>query len=334
MAKEKYSGPLEAGREICCYRLEGPLGAGGMGEVWVARHRMLDRPAAVKMIRPEALGADENSRRQVVRRFVREARATAALRSHHTIELHDFGVTEEGAFYYIMELLDGLSLAELVRSFGPMPAGRSIYLLRQVCHSLSEAHDAGMVHRDIKPANIFACRQGPDHDFVKVLDFGLVKAKEDLLAGKGDLTAENVVVGTPAFMAPEVATGTPVDGRADLYALGCVGYWLLTGQPVFDAETPLATVLQHVQDAPVRPSLRTELEVPDDLERVILACLEKDPDRRPGTAEELADRLSACPATETWSRNEARDWWRLHVPVGLGLSAAEIGATPREERER
>jgi len=183
-AKKKYSGPLEKGREICCYRIEEPLGSGGMGEVWVARHRMLDRPAAVKMIRPEALGPDRASRQRAVRRFVREARATSALRSHHTIDLYDFGVTEEGAFYYIMELLDGLSLGELVRRFGPLPAGRVIYLLRQVCHALGEAHDAGMVHRDIKPGNIFACHHGPDFDFVKVLDFGLVRPVTRWAPGK------------------------------------------------------------------------------------------------------------------------------------------------------
>jgi serine/threonine-protein kinase len=315
MAKEKFSGPLEAGREICCYRLEEPLGAGGMGEVWVARHRMLDRPAAVKMIRREALGSDAGSQRNAVRRFVREARATAALRSHHTIDLHDFGVTEEGAFYYIMELLEGLSLDELVRRFGPVSSGRAIYLMRQICHSLSEAHDAGMVHRDIKPGNIFTCHQGLDYDFVKVLDFGLVKTRDDLRGGDAELTADNVVAGTPAFMAPELAKGMQVDGRADIYALGCVGYWLLTGQPVFDEPTPLAVVIHHVQTEPPPLSSRTEMDVPADLERVILDCLKKDPTERPHSADQVSQRLADCLTAETWDRNRAEEWWRLHMPV-------------------
>jgi serine/threonine-protein kinase len=315
MAKEKYRGPLEAGREICCYRLEEPLGAGGMGEVWAARHRMLDRLAAVKMIRPEALGSDSRSRKNAVRRFVREARATAALRSQHTIDLHDFGVTEEGAFYYIMEMLDGLSLDELVRRFGPLPPGRAIYLLRQICHSLSEAHDASMVHRDIKPANVFACHQGLDYDFVKVLDFGLVKTCDDLRGGDGQLTADDVVAGTPAYMAPEVARGLQVDCRADLYALGCVGYWLLTGQPVFDEPTPLAVVIHHVQTDPIPPSIRTEMEVPPDLEQIILGCLKKDPADRPQTAHQVSYALADCPAAATWDGCRAQEWWQLHMAL-------------------
>ena len=314
-AKEKYSGPLEKGREICCYRIEEPLGSGGMGEVWVARHRMLNRPAAVKMIRPKAMGPDQASRQRAVRRFVREARASSALRSHHTIDLYDFGITEEGAFYYIMELLDGLSLAELVQRFGPLPAGRVIFLLRQVCHSLGEAHDAGMVHRDIKPGNIFACHHGPDYDFVKVLDFGLVKTREELDTGEAELTAENIVAGTPAFMAPEIATGGSVDGRADTYALGCVAYWLLTGQPVFDEQTPLAVVLGHVQSEPEPPSRRTETEVPAVVEQVIMSCLAKAPQARPQSTSELDSMLAACPSSALWDRHRAKDWWSLHMPA-------------------
>ena len=314
-AKNKYSGPLEKGREICCYTIEEPLGSGGMGEVWVARHRMLNRPAAVKMIRPEALGPDRSSRQRAVRRFVREARATSALRSHHTIHLYDFGVTEEGAFYYIMELLEGLSLGELVQRFGPLPAGRAVYLLRQVCHSLGEAHDAGMVHRDIKPGNIFTCHHGPEYDFVKVLDFGLVKTRDEVATGEAELTADDIVAGTPAFMAPEIATGAMVDGRADTYALGCVAYWLLTGQPVFEEHTPLGVVLHHVQTEPEPPSRRTETEVPAGVEQVILSCLAKDPDARPQSASELDALLAACPASATWDGQGAKEWWTLHMPV-------------------
>jgi len=316
-AKEKFSGPLETGREICCYRIEEPLGSGGMGEVWMARHGMLNRAAAVKMIRPEALGPDRASRQRAVRRFVREARATSALRSHHTIDLYDFGVTEEGAFYYIMELLEGLSLGALVQRFGPLPASRVIYLLRQACHSLGEAHDAGMVHRDIKPGNIFVCHHGPEYDFVKVLDFGLVKTRDEVGASEAELTVEDIVAGTPAFMTPEIATGGPVDGRADIYALGCVAYWLLTGQPVFDEPTPLAVVLHHVQTEPTPPSRRTETEVPADVEQVILSCLAKDPAERPQSADELDALLAACQASAAWDRQRAKEWWTLHMPVAV-----------------
>jgi serine/threonine-protein kinase len=259
------------------------------------------------------LGMDRGSRRAVVHRFEREAQATATLRSTHTIDLYDFGVTEEGSFYYVMELLDGLNLKELVERFGPVSAGRAVYLLRQVCHSLGEAHDRGMIHRDIKPANIFACRLGPDHDFVKVLDFGLVKASEDAQPGATELTEAGALTGTPAFMAPETAMGTGVDGRADLYALGCVGYWLLTGQPVFEGDTPLSTVVQHVQAQPVPPSMRTEIDVPESLERVILSCLEKDPANRPQSAGGLDSQLAGCGLDQEWNRERAEEWWRLHM---------------------
>ena len=306
---------LKRAQEIGSYELGERLGMGGMGEVWLAKHRMLARPAAIKLIRPEMLGMDRGSRRAVVRRFEREAQATATLRSTHTIDLYDFGVTEEGSFYYVMELLDGLNLKELVERFGPVSAGRAVYLLRQVCHSLGEAHDRGMIHRDIKPANIFACRLGPDHDFVKVLDFGLVKASEDSQPGATELTEAGALTGTPAFMAPEMAMGTRVDGRADLYALGCVGYWLLTGQPVFEGDTPLSTVVLHVQAQPVPPSMRTEIDVPESLERVILSCLEKDPASRPQSAGELDSQLAGCGLDHEWNRDRAEEWWRLHMQL-------------------
>jgi serine/threonine-protein kinase len=324
---------LQKAQEVGSYRISGRLGAGGMGEVWRAEHRMLARPAAIKLIRPEALGVDEANRRTVIRRFEREARSTAALRSKHTIELYDFGVTEEGAFYYVMELLDGLSLKDLVAKFGPVPAGRAVHVLRQVCHSLGEAHSRGMIHRDIKPANIFACRLGPDVDFVKVLDFGLVKASEAEGPGATELTAEGVVAGTPAFMAPEMAAGPAVDSRADIYALGCVGYWLLTGQPVFEADTPLTTVLQHVQATPVPPSSRTEIEIPPTLEELILTCLEKDPASRPADAEELDRRLEATGLALEWGPDRAREWWQLHMVEPSGDSesgVSEAHASPAD----
>ncbi len=309
----KYGKRLSKAREIGSYRLIERLGEGGMGEVWLAKHRMLARPAAIKLIRGEALGADESTRTTIVRRFEREAQATAALRSHNTIELYDFGVTAEGAFYYVMELLDGLSLKELVDRFGPVPPERTIRILRQACKSLGEAHERGLIHRDIKPANIFLCRLGPDVDVVKVLDFGLVKTSQKAHQETA-LTRGNVVAGTPSYMPPEMAAGQEVDGRADLYSLGCVGYWLLTGQPVFEGDTPLTTILQHVQDEPVPPSRRTELEIPEDLETIILSCLEKNPANRPGTASDLEASLAACSVEEEWTDKLATEWWKLHGP--------------------
>ena len=324
---------LKKAREIGSYHLVRPLGRGGMGEVWLARHRMLARPAAVKLIRAEALGTDEAGRRTVLRRFEREAQATAALESYHTIDLYDFGVTEEGAFYYVMELLKGLNLDALVERFGPVPPARTVYLLRQVCHSLGEAHESGMIHRDIKPANIYVCRLGPDRDFVKVLDFGLVKTREGGEAGATDLTAEGIAAGTPAFMAPEMALGkTAIDGRVDLYALGCVGYWLLTGQSVFERDTPLAMVVAHVQEKPVPPSQRAELQIPQSLERIIMDCLEKDPADRPQSAAELDALLAACMLEDAWTTAEAQEWWALHMSDSQSPfdEAAAEESLPRE----
>ena len=300
--------------EVGSYQLLKPLGKGGMGEVWLARHRMLARPAAVKLIRPEVLGGDAGSRYTALRRFEREARATAALDSVHTITLYDFGISQEGAFYYVMELLRGLNLDELVRRFGPVPPERAVHLLRQVCHSLGEAHGCGLVHRDIKPANIYSCRLGPEYDFVKVLDFGLVKPAHSKEAGATELTVDGVATGTPAFMAPEMAMGqTDVDGRVDIYGLGCVGYWLLTGQKVFEGDSELAVVVSHVQKQPVPPSQRTEVEIPEELERVILKCLEKDPADRPQSAAQLDTMLTDCLPFIAWTKERAVEWWQLHM---------------------
>jgi serine/threonine-protein kinase len=308
----RYGKRLAKAQEVGSYKLTELLGRGGMGDVWVAEHQMLARPAAIKLIRPEALGAQEAGARVVEERFKREARATAALRSTHTVDLYDFGVTDDGAFYYVMEMLDGLDLATLVERYGPLPAERVVHLLRGVCHSLGEAHGQGLIHRDVKPANIFTCRLGPDTDFVKVLDFGLVKSTGEETGGATALTQEGSVAGTPAFMAPEMALGDgSVDGRADIYAVGCVAYWLLTGQPVFAADTPVATLLKHVQEEPIPPSRRTELEIPEDLDAVILACLAKDPADRPRTAEELDARLAAC-SVSAWTKDRADEWWKLH----------------------
>jgi eukaryotic-like serine/threonine-protein kinase len=301
-------------RELGSYRLIERLGRGGMGEVWRAEHRLLARPAAIKLIRPEVLGANTPEARQLLlRRFEREAQATAMLRSINTIALYDFGVSDDGTFYHVMELLGGFDLHALVGRFGPLPAERVVHLLRQVCHSLGEAHEAGLIHRDIKPANIFTCRYGREVDVVKVLDFGLVKHTQAPEPGAELVTADQLAGGTPAFMAPEQALGEDkVDGRSDLYAVGCVGYWLLTGTLVFEGATPLETIVMHVHAQPDLPSRRTDLTIPPELESLILTCLAKDPAARPTTADELGTRLAAVPLERPWTAERAREWWATH----------------------
>ncbi|MDH4043526.1 MAG: serine/threonine protein kinase [Gemmatimonadota bacterium] len=302
-------------RELGSYRLVERLGEGGMGEVWRAEHRLLARPAAVKLIRPEVLGANDADRRRInLQRFEREAQATASMRCPHTVELYDFGVADDGTFYYVMELLDGLDLEALVRTHGPVPASRVVYLLRQICHSLAEAHESGLIHRDIKPANIYVCRLGRETDWIKVLDFGMVKRRDDRGDSDPKLTAENVVGGTPAYMSPEQALGDPVDARTDLYSVGCVAYWLLTGHQVFQGRTPMETMMQHVQADPVRPSVRTELPIPPALEDVLMALLAKEPASRPQTADALATRLADGLPEVAWTAQQAAMWWDRHYP--------------------
>ena len=303
-------------RELGSYQLVERLGEGGMGEVWRARHRLLARPAAIKLIRPDLTG---NGRHRVSeeaqRRFEREAQVIARLRSPHTVNLFDFGVADDGGFYYVMELLEGFDAERLVRRFGPTPAERVIHLIRQVCHSLSEAESCGLVHRDIKPANIFLSRYGEDYDFVKVLDFGIVKATSDTAETVLDLTRELAVHGTPAFIAPEQALGGPdLDGRADIYATGCVAYWLLTGQLVFNADTPMGLLMHHARTPPTQPSTRSELPIPAALDDLLLSCLAKDPAERPQSARELSRRLAAIEGASAWTEERAREWWATHWP--------------------
>jgi plasmid stabilization system protein ParE len=307
---------VKRARELGSYRLEEKLGEGGMGEVWRARHRMLSRPAAIKLIRPAVAGDGRGGvSEEAVRRFQREAEVIARLRSPHTVELFDFGIATDGAFYYVMELLDGLDADSLLRRFGPTPSERAIYLLRQVCHSLSEAQSCGLVHRDIKPANIFLCRYGEEYDFVKVLDFGIVGAVRDTPGGNLMHTQGDTVRGTPAFIAPEQALGTDVDGRADIYATGCLAYWLLTGQFVFTADTSMGLLLQHAQTPPAPPSTRTELPIPAALDDLVLSCLAKDPAKRPQSARELSLRLAEVEGADAWTQERARDWWVTHQPA-------------------
>jgi eukaryotic-like serine/threonine-protein kinase len=299
-------------RELGSYEMIELIGSGGMGEVWRARHRFLTRQSAVKLIRPDILfgGADPATARQ---RFEREARATAALSSPNTITLYDYGVSGDGVFYYAMELLNGVDLSTLVDRWGPVSAGRTVYILKQVCDSLAEAHENGLTHRDIKPKNIFLCRLGVNHDFVKVLDFGLAKSRGGDM--ETQLTRDGVTTGTPAFLPPEMALGKQeVDERTDIYALGCVAYFLLTGQLVFNAPTALAMALAHVQQTPELPSRRTEMEIPPSLESIVMQCLEKDPVNRPQTARRLARMLGEIGLDGAWDAAMAEEWWLIHRP--------------------
>jgi serine/threonine-protein kinase len=302
-------------REMGSYVLGGLIGSGGMGEVWQATHRFLARPAAIKLIKPDVLGAMTKAQGEVlVERFRREARAAANLRSPHTIQLYDFGVASDGTFYYVMELLNGMDLQTLVSKHGPLPAGRVVYLLQQACESLAEAHDRGLVHRDIKPANIQVCRMGHYYDFVKVLDFGLVKtqtASESALDPK--LTAPNSVTGTPAYLSPESALGGSVDQRTDIYALGCVAYWMLTGRYVFSGDSSIQIVARHVSSAPVAPSRHSAFDVSPALDELVLSCLRKKPAERPASARELCDRLGRCAVETGWTREDARRWWETRM---------------------
>jgi serine/threonine-protein kinase len=322
---------LRQAQEMGSYHLVELLGRGGMGEVWRAEHRLLARGAAIKLVRPELLGASsETAARTMLRRFEREAQATAALSSPHTIRIFDFGVTADRTFYYVMELLSGRDLESLVREFGPVPADRTLFLLAQVCHSLADAHARGLVHRDVTPANIYACRMGLEYDFVKVLDFGLVKFNDPGTMQTTLMTGPHVTTGTPAFMAPEIITNDgEVDQRADVYALGCVAYYLLTGQLVFEADTPMKMFLQHMQATPVPPSLRSELRIPREVDDLVLACLEKEPSKRPQNAEDVLRMIRRCRSAQSWDNDSARGWWQTNLSELTGaLTVADPAPEP------
>jgi serine/threonine-protein kinase len=325
----RLGGKLRRAQEMGSYHLIELLGRGGMGEVWRAHHRLLARGAAVKLVRPELLGAGDGAEAvDMLRRFEQEAQATASLSSPHTIRVFDFGVTTDSTFYYVMELLEGRDLESLVREFGPLPAERALFLLTQVCHSLAEAHARGLIHRDVTPSNIYVCRMGLEYDFVKVLDFGLVRYSDRSI--EQTLLNGRTTTGTPAFMAPEVILDRDVDSRADVYAVGCVAYFLLTGQHVFDADTPMKMFVQHLHAKPIPPSHRTELPVPADLEAAIMACLEKDPARRPQDADELLELLHRCRTRGAWDLAAAKAWWQRHLVEFTGpVAPAQHAAAPR-----
>jgi hypothetical protein len=325
-------------RELGSYRLVAKLGTGGMGEVWRAEHRLLARQAAIKLIRPEVMEHPE-AVGEVRERFRREAQVLASMKSRHTIEIYDYGVTEAGVFYYVMELLDGLDLESLVVRYGAQPAARVIHLLTQACASLAEAHEASLLHRDIKPPNLFACRAADEVDICKLLDFGIVQAFEDQapvppvrpskpIIETPKLTQLGALLGTPGFMSPEQILGMQLDGRADLYALGCVAWWLLTGHEVFPREAEAKLLHKHIYD-PV-PSLASQMTTwcPPELEALIASCLAKDVNERPVNARKLGTALGAIqiPAEHAWTPARAFAWWReYHAPVPApNVPSAEV----------
>ncbi|MDX1946460.1 MAG: serine/threonine-protein kinase [Pirellulaceae bacterium] len=290
-------------RQLGQYKLKQLIGSGGMGDVYLAEHQLMKRPCAIKVIRPEKAGDPK-----VLARFEREVQATAKLSHWNSVDIFDYGRADDGTFYYVMEYLPGMNLSELVRRFGPLPAARAIHLVRQACDALHEAHELALVHRDIKPANIFAAVRGGVFDVAKLLDFGLAKPLADLETAA--LTQEGTITGSPLYMSPEQAVGDrEPDARSDIYAMGAVLYYVLTGKPPFDDEKPMKVLIAHANQPPVAPSQHNS-DVPADLEMVVMRCLQKNPDDRYQSAYELAQALDDCDDSAGWTRDAATAWWR------------------------
>jgi serine/threonine-protein kinase len=307
-------------RQLGQYTLEQRIGSGSMGEIYRARHAMLRRPTAIKLM-------SDGGSELALRRFEKEVQLTARLTHPNTICIYDYGRTPEGRFYYAMELLDGMTLEQLVLHAGPQPAGRVIHILLQICGALREAHGVGLIHRDIKPANVYLCSRGGSLDVVKVLDFGLVREFRN--PANVTLSSVDAIAGTPLYLSPEaIVTPAEVDGRADIYALGAVGYFLLCGEPPFAGRTLAELCGHHLHSTPVAPSLRLGAPVPDDLERVVLGCLAKEAAARPQTAAALAEQLRRCSAAGSWSEEDAELWWQS-APRAPEPSAAPELANPR-----
>jgi hypothetical protein len=319
LRREAQKAEIEA-QQIGQYKLEQKLGSGGMGVVYRGRHAMLRRPTAIKMLDVDKV--NEGS----IQRFEHEVQITSQLNHPNTVAIYDYGRTPEGLFYYAMEYLDGIDLQTLVERYGPQPVPRVIHILSQVCGSLYEAHSLGLVHRDIKPSNIMLNRRGGEPDVVKVLDFGLVKALDE--EKKSGLTQQNSLTGTPLYMSPEaIQLPNSVDARSDIYAVGATGYFLLTGQPVFQAENVMELCQRHIEAIPTPPSQRVATPIPAALENALLACLEKSRAKRPQTARELAILLEHCPEATAWSIEEADAWWGRHERGQGPLTAAAAPAT-------
>jgi serine/threonine-protein kinase len=296
-------------RRLGQYRLKDVLGFGGMGAVYMAEHVLLRRPCAIKLIRPDQAGDPKT-----LIRFEREVRATATLTHLNTIEIYDYGHAEDGTFYYVMEYLPGMNLEDLVEQHGALPPERAVHLLRQVCQALREAHGIGLIHRDVKPSNIIACERGKVYDVAKLLDFGLVKTFA--VDGPVGLTRDGALTGSPAFMSPEQAQGlSRIDARSDIYSVGAVAYYLTTGKLPFDRESTLQMLHAHAYETLVPEFSET---VPDELRRVILRCLEKDPDRRYQDALTLEKALAACESAGEWTGERAEEWWLRRGNSGAG----------------
>jgi tRNA A-37 threonylcarbamoyl transferase component Bud32 len=300
-------------RQLGQYRLGRRIGSGGMGDVYLAEHQLLKRPCAVKLIRPGEL-----LKSGTIKRFEREVRINATLSHPNIVEIFDYGRTEDGVYYYVMEYLPGLSLAELVARHGPLPPERAVHLLRQVCLALHEAHDAGVIHRDIKPSNIFAARRGGRDDVAKLLDFGLVQPAPTKLSA--DPSREGQIVGTPLYISPEQALGErKLDARSDIYSLGAVAYFLLTGRPPFDEGSAIAAIIAHARDQASPPS-QFRADLPADLERVVMRCLAKPRTDRYPDAESLELALAECACAGKWDKAQARRWWREKGQIAVASS--------------
>ncbi len=294
------------------YHVEEKIGEGGNGTVYRAHHALLRRPTAMKLMNPVFARSDAARKR-----FEHEVRLTSSLSHPNTVSIYDFGRTSDGTLYYAMELLEGGTLDRVVQISGPLPPGRVIHFLEQACGSLAEAHSKGLIHRDIKPSNLIVCERGGLYDVIKVVDFGLVK---EIAATDGNVTQSDVLVGTPFFMAPETISEAGKAGpKSDIYALGAVGYYLLTGRYVFEGESAVEICAAHLHDQPVPPSEKSGLPIPKDLEDIILRCLAKDPADRPDSAAELQDLLEDCESAGSWTQKDARVWWQEHASGFEGL---------------
>ena len=312
-------------RRLGQYQLKQKIGEGGNGAVYRAQHALLRRPTAIKLMNPEF--ARSAAARE---RFEHEVQITSNLSHPNTIAIYDYGHTPDGTLYYAMELLNGSTLEQLSRFSGPLPAARVIHILEQIAGSLAEAHDKGLIHRDIKPSNAILCERGGLFDVVKVLDFGLVK---EISQTDGNLTQANVLIGTPLYMAPEtISHPGQASPQSDLYAVGAVGYFLLTGRNVFEGGSAVEICAKHLNDTPVPPSTRAGIAVPSDLEAIILTCLEKDPARRPAGAATLRAQLLACRDAHGWTQENAREWWLANSASFAGGMSPET-ATPLSNTE-
>jgi serine/threonine protein kinase len=308
------------------YTLQEKLGAGGMGVVYRACHMMLRRPTAIKLLDIEKTNVS------TIARFEREVQLTSQLTHPNTIAVYDFGRTPEGVFYYAMEFLEGISLDKLVRQYGPQPEARVVAMARQICGSLAEAHATDLIHRDIKPANLMLTRRGGQDDVVKVLDFGLVKSVH--VEEEAAITHDGTLAGTPLYMSPEaVQTPDRIDGRADIYSLGAVLYYLLTGTAPFGGSSVVEICMNHVSKKPESLSERLGRPISPDLEQIVLRCLSKSPDERPQSADELANALEECVIEDVWSKRAASEWWRRYSMKGGDEPADAPDAVTGRNRE-